>query len=115
MNDINFHNGQYPRPLSTREREWIEWILPIDRSGYKFYRDAASAMMVIGEGRRGKGEIILGVPGDVPDFDEPLGPVAAYGAVETNFGAISVTLREIVRNQISVEIVSHRSDQVPKE
>ena len=115
MTDNSYHNGEYPRPLSIREREWIEWILPANRYGYKSYRDVIGTMMVIGEGRRGKGEIILSVVGGKPDFNEPLAPVAAYGTIETNFGAISVTLREIVNNQISVEIVSHRSEDVPKE
>ena len=69
-------------------------------------------MEVIGEGRRGKGEIILGKPGDEVDFSTPLAPVFAYGAIETNFGIISITMREMCDQQISVEIVSSRSDDV---
>ncbi len=115
MNNVGIHNGEYPRPLSVRERDWIEWILPADRPGYKSYRGIISTMMVIGEGRRGKGEIILGPEGDVPDFDEPLSPVFSYGAIETNSGTISITLREVLHDQVSVEIVSHRSDNIPEE
>ena len=108
-------NGEYPRPLSVREREWIEWILPRYRPGYKKYREMIEGLVVIGEGRRGKGEIILGPSGDKPDFDEPLASVAAYGSIETNVGVVSVTLREYSGNQISVEIVSHRMDEVQNE
>ncbi|MBI4548820.1 MAG: hypothetical protein HY707_12630 [Ignavibacteriae bacterium] len=109
----NQTNSQYPRPLTAREREWIDWILPQERAGYREYCDVVRSMSVIGEGRRGKGEIILGQIGAQPDFEEPLAPVFAYGAIETNFGPISITLREIVNDQISVEIVSHHADEVP--
>src|ERR1041385_402285 len=111
----NHTNVEYPRPLTGREREWIEWILPADRPGYRKYRAMIETMTVIGEGRRGKGEIILGFKEDKPDFSEPLAPVAAYGTIETNLGAISITLRENVDNQISVEMVSHRMEEVPQE
>lgn len=101
--------------LSGREREWIAWILPEDRTGYRVYRRLIESMTVIGEGRRGKGELILGREGHEVDFSAPLAPVFAYGAIETNFGTISVTIRELMDDQISVEIVSHRSDAVPQE
>lgn len=108
-------NGLYPRQLTSRELEWIDWILPRERPGYREYRDVVRSMPVIGEGRRGKGEIILGHSGAQPDFDEPLAPVFAYGAIETNFGTISITLRGIVNDQISVEIVSHRAEDVQED
>ena len=104
-----------PGSISRREREWIEWILPADRNGYRLYREKIASMSVIGEGRRGKGEIILGQSGQEVDFSAPLAPVFAYGAIETDFGTISVTIRELQDDQISVEIVSHRSDTVPPE
>jgi hypothetical protein len=109
------HNGEYPRSLSPREREWIEWILPPDRPAYQSYRALISTMMVIGRGRRGAGEIILGGSTEMPDFSEPLSSVAAYGAIETNVGTISITLREPASDQISVEIVSHHSDDIPSQ
>ncbi len=105
----------YPRPLTTRERSWLEWILPADRPGYDQYRALLKELAVIGQGRRGEGEVILGPPGALPDLNPPLGPVLSYGAIETNFGTISVTFREPVDGQISLEIVSHRSDRVPEE
>jgi len=103
----------YPRPLSAREREWIEWILPGDRSEYNQYREAIRSMVVIGDGRRGEGEVILGNEAALPDFSAPLSPVFAYGAIETNFGTISITVREMLDEQISMEIVSQRSEKIP--
>ena len=105
----------YPRPLTGREREWIDWILPADRSGYVEYRDLIASMTVLGQGRRGPGEYILGPRGNEPDFSVPLAPVFAYGAIESNLGTISVTIREVADGQISMEIVSQRSEEVPPE
>lgn len=103
----------FPRPLSGREREWIEWVLPKGRPEYERHLDRVNSMVVIGEGRRGKGEIILGRSGTSPDFSAPLAPVLAYGAIETNQGTISLTLREMFDDQISIEIVSHRAEEIP--
>ncbi len=108
-------NSVYPRPLSDREQSWIEWILPSNRIGYREYRDVIRKMVVLGEGRRGKGDMVLGFSGDLPDTESPLPPVFAYGAIEMNLGMISITLREHVADQINVEIVSHRSEEVPAE
>ena len=106
---------RYPRSLTERERAWLEWILPADRPGYARHRSLLEELTVIGQGRRGEGEVILGPPGTTPDLNPPLGPVFSYGAIETNVGTISVTMRDPVDDQISVEIVSHRSERVPEE
>jgi len=105
-------NQHYPREISGREREWLDWILPRDRPGYKRFKGSMEGMTVIGEGRRGKGEVVLGKPGDSPEFSEPFGAVFAYGGIETSFGMVSITVREPVGNQISLEIVSHRSEEI---
>lgn len=105
----------YPHPLSERERSWIDWILPADRPGYKRYHDTIQSMTVIGEGRRGVGEMILGYSLQELNFSAPLPPVFAYGVIETNSGRISLTMREIMDDQISMEIVSDSADDVPDE
>jgi len=107
------HNGFYPRPLTKREREWIYWILPLQHPGYAAVRRLIERMVVLGEGRRGKGELILGYEDDTIDLSAPLAPVFAYGVVETDFGLISVTLRDIENDQLSVEIVSQRAEEIP--
>src|SRR2546425_6699340 len=91
----------------------MDWILPLDRPGYRHYHDLVRGMAVIGKGRRGEGEIILGPEGLTPDLSSPLAPVFAYGAIETKDGTLSVTMREILDGQISVEIVSHKSEEIP--
>jgi hypothetical protein len=72
-------------------------------------------MTVIGKGRRGEGEIILGEAGSLPDVTSPLAPLFAYGAIETADGPITISLREVRDGQISVEIVSQHADELPAE
>jgi hypothetical protein len=71
-------------------------------------------LVVIGEGRRGRGNFILGREGDAPDLSSPLPPVVAYGVVETTGDTFTVTVREESGDQIDVEIVSSRAEEIPE-
>jgi hypothetical protein len=89
------------------------YVLPIDHPGYIPYRDCVERMVVLGEGRRGKGNIILGPVGTRPDLRSPLSHVVAYGVLETQSGDVSVTVRELVEDQLDVEIVPSSGDNLP--
>ncbi|MEW6509327.1 MAG: hypothetical protein AB1428_00050 [Bacteroidota bacterium] len=102
----------YPRPLRPKERDLLESVLPNDRPGYRRYRERIASLLVIGDGRRGSGDLILGISGDVPDRSSPLAPVIAYGMVEATTDTFSITVREETGNQINVEIVSGRGGEV---
>ncbi|MEK6570326.1 MAG: hypothetical protein AABZ61_03085, partial [Bacteroidota bacterium] len=83
------NNGMgYPRPLNAREKSWLEWLLPAERKGYRDYLAALEKLVVIGEGRRGKGNLVLGRSDDKPDNTSPLPPVFAYGIIEAAEGTI---------------------------
>lgn len=103
----------YPRKLRAKERDLLEAVLPESRPGYKAYRDLLPEMDVIGEGRRGTGNLVLGRPGDRPDLSLPLGPVIAFGMVETTRDSFSVSVREQVVHQIDVDIVSSHGEAIP--
>ena len=103
----------YPRPLTPMENNLVLWVLPEGSEGYAPYREFVGRASVIGQGRRGEGEIILGRPGDRPDLDSPLPPVVSHGVAAADGDEISVTVREIVEGQMSVEIVGRRNDRVP--
>lgn len=103
----------YPRKLRPKERDLLETVLPENRPGYQAYRILLSTMDVIGEGRRGAGNFVLGMAGDKPDITSPLGPVIAYGMVETTRDEFSVTVREHVANQMDIEIVSSHGEEIP--
>lgn len=97
-------NGEFPRDLRPVERELLLWLLPEERPGYKIYRGLVEQWKVIAQGRRGSGNYLLALPGELPDNESPLPAVVAYGAVETAQGEVSVTLRERLGNQIEYEI-----------
>jgi hypothetical protein len=99
--------------LRPKELDLLETVLPVDRPGYRGLRDRLESMMVLGEGRRGEGDLILGLPGDPPDSESPLPPVVAYGMVETTRGAFTISVREEAGNQINVEIVSGSGSGIP--
>lgn len=103
----------YPRKLRNKELDLIEFVLPVDRSGYRQYREWIASMIVLGEGRRGSGNLILGYAGDVPDVVSPLASVIAYGMVETTQDSYSVTIREYLGRQIDLEIVSMHGLEIP--
>ncbi|MBI5471998.1 MAG: hypothetical protein HY961_06595 [Ignavibacteriae bacterium] len=103
----------YPRRLRPKERELLEFVLPAGSPGYGEYRAHIAKMVVLGEGRRGPGNVVLGNEGDVPDISSPLPPVIAYGVVETTRDMFTITVRECVGDQIDVEIVSSRGEEIP--
>jgi len=106
-------SGQpYPRALAPLESELISRVLPAGAAGNATHREFISKSVVIGQGRRGEGEIILGTGGDSPDTDVPLPPVFAYGVARSGDEEISVTVREILDGQLSVEIVGRKNDRV---
>lgn len=107
------HARSYPRPLRAKERDLLESVLPESAPGYRVYRDLLSVLTVIGEGRRGEGNLILGRAGDAPDTSGPLLPVVAYGAVVGTCDTYTVTVREFAGEQCDVEIVAGHGETVP--
>ena len=103
----------FPRPLRDRERELLEYVLPEGRPGYTMYREHLAAMVALGEGRRGAGNLVLGYPGSALDRDSALPPVMAYGMLETFREQYSITVREETGDQIDVEIVSSHQEELP--
>ncbi len=106
-------NGHYPRGLQPIERDLIGSVLPGDRSGYRAYREAVAGMVVLAQGMRGRGHLVLGTPGSVADVSSPLSGVVAYGAVEIEGGEIVVAVREETDDQIHVEIMARPGDGLP--
>jgi len=104
--------SRYPRPLRQKELDLLEFVLPADRSGYREYRDLLKRLVVLSQGRRGKGNLVLGFANDIADITSPLAPVVAYGMVETTRDMFSITVREYVGKQIDVEIVSTTGEEV---
>jgi hypothetical protein len=106
-------NETYPRPLRAKERDLLDYVLPAGSPGYNEYRHHIANMVVLAEGRRGKGNFVLGKQGDRADITSPLASVIAYGVIETTFDTFTITVREFIGDQIDVEIVSSRGEEIP--
>ena len=103
----------YPRKLRPKEWDVLEFTLPFRRPGYRTIRERIEACVVLAEGRRGIGHLVLGLPSGVPDHSSPLAPVLSCGVVESTNDLFSVAVREPDGDQIDVEIMSGRGDEIP--
>lgn len=99
-------NGEskFPRKLSVTEKDLLLWLLPENKTGYKKYRDYLNSSNVIGFGRRGIGNLILSDKNISADLDIPLPQVFAFGMVVGKTQQISVSIREIIYDQLEIEI-----------
>ncbi len=106
-------NNTYPRPLTEKEWMLVEWILPENREGYSKYRALLKSLQVIGSGRWGSGDFILGVPGDTPDITGPMERIFANGIIEAEEGKITVSVHEYVAGQLEVQIANLQDESIP--
>jgi hypothetical protein len=103
----------FPRPLSEREWELIEWVLPADRPGYRMYRNLLKELQVIGPGRWGEGNLVLGTPGEKPDTSGPMERIFANGTLETGEGTITISVHEYAAGQLEVQIACPGNEEIP--
>jgi hypothetical protein len=71
----------FPHALGPTERAWCAWLLPTDRPAYAPLAGAIVPLVVIGIGRWGEGDLVLGAEEQQPDLEAPMEPVAAYGEI----------------------------------
>lgn len=105
----------YPRKLTSQEKEWILYLLPGDRKCYAEYRKLAEGMIVIGEGRFGEGNFVLGFEGDAPDFSYPSLPMFACGQIICEDSTIQVSLHEFYDNKIEYSINNLSGEEIPND
>ncbi|MCS7228428.1 MAG: hypothetical protein RMJ81_09920 [Candidatus Kryptonium sp.] len=107
-------NGKFPRDLTERERNWILWMLPEDKPGYRAYREMIKEMMIIGYGRFEPDNLILGQPNDKPDEETFFTPIISLGQIEMREARIQISIHREHRNQIQVDIVNLLGDTIPE-
>jgi len=106
----------FPRKLYSVEKYFLDWLLPKEISAYNSYQEKLGEYFALAEGRRGKGNLVLGKnENDVADVTSPLADVFAYGVIETSIGNIACTIREEVGEQIDIEIMNLNRDEVVPE
>jgi hypothetical protein len=115
-NHDSLFSGEFPRKLFQNEKDFLRWMLPKEISVYDSYRKKLDEYFVLSEGRRGKGNLVIGKKeNDVADISSPLVDVFAYGVIETSIGNIACTIREEIAEQIDIEIMNLNRDEVLSE
>lgn len=105
----------FPRELSAREYAWIQWLLPADRPGYKRVLDSLHKLFVIGEGRWGKNDLVLGAIGDEIDRTEGMQPVVAFGELKGSPCDLTLSLHAPNElGQIEFQLSPSIGDVVPQ-
>ncbi|MDB5034883.1 MAG: hypothetical protein JWQ98_2124 [Chlorobi bacterium] len=74
--------SQFPRELSPVEWAWLAYLLPADRPGYARFLGSLDGYVLLGEGRWGTDDFVLGpVGGAEIDRTEGMQPIVAYGEI----------------------------------
>lgn len=108
-------NGKFPRKLTEYEIDWILWMLPESKPGYRAYREMIKEMMVIGYGKFEPDNLILGHPNDKPNEETFFTPIISLGQIETEKAKIQILIHKPHKNQIQIDIVNLLGDFIPVE
>lgn len=73
--------GEFPRLLTEREVQWLDFLLPESSPGYREFRQGLRNLMVLGEGRWGENDLILGHEGEQIDLTEGMYPTVSSGEI----------------------------------
>ena len=94
----------FPRQLTDLEKEWLYSALPADKIGYKIYRDKIAKLSVVGYGRFGKGNYILGKSGSVIDLSVSSAPIFAVAEIIYDKLKVYISINEELDDQIEIDI-----------
>lgn len=98
------NNSEFPRPIAVKEIDYLFSVLPETKPGYKLYREKINSYSVIGEGRFGGSNLILGSNQDTIDLSIPSSPVFASGRIEFEEASLDITIHEEAYNQIEIDL-----------
>ncbi len=108
-----YSDEEFPRSLTEIEKNWLFTALPEDKIGYKKYRDLIENRSIIGYGRFGEGNLVLGDENDVVDLEDPSSPVFAISNIAFEEANIYVTIHEEFDDQVEVDIKSIMGEKIP--
>jgi hypothetical protein len=104
----------YPRKLNDKEKEFLFYILPENKPVYKDYRERLESMAVIGAGRFGEGNCVMGFSEDKPDLSYSSLPVFAAGQfIYNNNTAVQITIHEEFESKIEFNISNVNGEKIP--
>ncbi len=84
----------FPRSLSFAELEFIRWLLPEHADVYARTLKTIEAGYVIGEGRWGLGDLMIGHNNTQIDRSLSMMSIIAVGECSTNLGSVSISIHE---------------------
>ena len=107
-NDIYF-----PRKLTSQETGWLFTALPENKLGYMQYRKILDGLTVIGFGRFGGGNLILGVEGDIIDLEVSSAHIFAISNISFEKANIYVAIHEELERQIEIDLKIDNEENIP--
>lgn len=108
-------NGEaFPRKLSAREKDWLFSVLPASRNGYREYREKIEKLFVVGYGRFGSTNLVLGEKGTAIDDTIPSAPVFAIGVINYKEAEVYVLIHEETEGQIEFDISAAGNNLIPE-
>ena len=106
---------EFPRRLKEVERELLFYILPAGKGGYKIYRDMIFDKYVIGFGRFGETNLVLGNKDDRFDIQDASSTIFAAGSIIYDTGKIEISINEEIDDRIEFDISPKEYEQLVKE
>ena len=106
---------EFPRKLKEIERELLFSILPAGKPGYKMYRDKLSDRYVIGIGRFGETNLVLGSKDDKFSIQDASSTIFAAGSIIYDTGKIEISINEEIDDRIEFDISPREYEQLVKE
>ena len=104
----------FPRELSTQEHTWLEWLLPTNRDGYRQFREKMEKLVILGEGRWGANDFILGRIGQEIDMSEGMHPTFAFGYIKGEQCDVAISIHEPNdAGQIEMQLSPIRAERIP--
>ena len=107
-------SNNFPAKLSEREQRWLFYMLPENKPGYSDYRKKIENMFILGNGRFGEGNYILGKEEADVDLSSPSAPVLAAGTVVCNEIDIDIAIHEEFEEQIEIDINPRGAAVIPE-
>ncbi len=104
----------FPGSVSSKEKEILFSILPEYKPGYKIYRDKIETSFFIGNGRFGRGNLILGKKDDIPDLSVSSAPIFAAGGINCEEGVIDIIIHEEQSDQIEIDVSAQQLESIPE-
>jgi hypothetical protein len=94
----------FPRTLNEIEKELLFSVLPSNKPGYNLYRQKMKDKYVLGFGRFGETNLVLGNKEEEISLDDASSSTFAAGSIIYNEGKIEISINEEIEDRIEFDI-----------